>query len=230
MCGIIAVLRRQPTRPAPDGASLLAGLADALSALHAGPSGLSVAADHVASVDRALRGAPGVRALLGGPDLGLAGPDLGLAGPDLAGSIESRITELEAVVAAFEASLDAGTGDLGGRSLEHVNAELIRLKDGVWAIGRDRLRTARDVQDLAGPVSLSPAAVDVLLSLNVVLSALDRLEVRGRDSAGVHVLLTGHGIDLTDPQLAARSGDPLFTSGSTRAPGGHLSLVYKAAA
>src|SRR4026207_1784951 len=45
------------------------------------------------------------------------------------------------------------------------------------------------------------------------LSALDRLEVRGRDSAGLHVLVTGHGLELDEPTIARlvaqRSPDPL---------------------
>ena len=64
------------------------------------------------------------------------------------------------------------------------------------------------------------------------------MEVRGRDSAGIHVFVWHHGLDLDDPavaaDLAARGGDPLFQSGSARAvPNGSatvLSFVYKAAA
>ena len=70
--------------------------------------------------------------------------------------------------------------------------------------------------------------------MQVALSALDRLEVRGRDSAGIHLLVTGHGIDLQQPELAAmlgaRATDRLFTSMAVRTPNGDLSLVYKAAA
>ncbi|HEY2430878.1 MAG TPA: SIS domain-containing protein, partial [Acidimicrobiales bacterium] len=77
-------------------------------------------------------------------------------------------------------------------------------------------------------------AIEAYLSIQVALSALDRLEVRGRDSAGIHVLVTGHGLDLDAPdlvaQMAPRLGDRLFTSGAVRAPGGALSFVYKAAA
>ncbi|HEX9258501.1 MAG TPA: SIS domain-containing protein, partial [Acidimicrobiales bacterium] len=58
--------------------------------------------------------------------------------------------------------------------------------------------------------------------------------VRGRDSAGVHVMVWGHGLDLaTDAirrMLTDRSADPLFTSGSVRVAGHALSFVYKAAA
>src|SRR5204862_7623650 len=77
-------------------------------------------------------------------------------------------------------------------------------------------------------------ALDAYHSIQVALAALDRLEVRGRDSAGVHVLVDGHGLDLDDPHvrglLEARSQDRLFPSGAVRAPDGALAFVYKAAA
>ena len=80
---------------------------------------------------------------------------------------------------------------------------------------RDRLRTARAVADLAGPAP-APAAVEAYTSVQVALSALDRLEVRGRDSAGLHLLVRDHGLDLDAPECAAlladRAGDPLFRS------------------
>src|SRR5437667_262799 len=70
------------------------------------------------------------------------------------------------------------------------------------------------------------AALAAFTSIQVALSALDRLEVRGRDSAGIHLLVTDHGLDLHAPDikalLAARS-DPLFTSMAVATPDGHLS-------
>jgi hypothetical protein len=79
-----------------------------------------------------------------------------------------------------------------------------------------------------------PPGLAAFQSIQIALSALDRLEVRGRDSAGLHVMVTDHGLDLTDPTISrlldARATDPLFTSGAVRAPGGHLSFVYKTAA
>ena len=80
-----------------------------------------------------------------------------------------------------------------------------------------------------------PAGVAVGLSVQQALSALDRLEVRGRDSAGLHVLVRDHGLDLDArrrcaPCSTARGDDPLFGSGAVRVADGHLSFVYKAAA
>jgi len=41
-----------------------------------------------------------------------------------------------------QAALDANAADLSTVELEDVNAALVRLKDAVWAVGHDRLRTA----------------------------------------------------------------------------------------
>ncbi len=215
MCGVIAVLRRRSTRPVPDGAELLGALDRALVALTDGVGGLVAATAEVGAVDRALRGAPGVALLVGDPRVRAA--------------VGERVAGLEAAVATLETALDAGVAELAGRPLEHVNAALIACKDVVWAIARDRLRTAAAVADLVG-AEPGPGSVDAYLSIQVALSSLDRLEVRGRDSAGIHVLVTGHALDPSDPLLAPRLRDPLFTSGSVRVVDGALSFVYKAAA
>jgi glucosamine--fructose-6-phosphate aminotransferase (isomerizing) len=225
MCGVIAVLRRKSGRTVPDATELIAGLDRALGALASGVAGLEEAAATVAEVDRALRGAPGAALLVGDPEV--------------AAAINTAVAGLDAVLAGLEAALDDGTADLGDRDLEEVNAALIACKDATWAVGRDRLRTAAAVADLlAGPQvadgTAERAAVDAYLSIQLALSALDRLEVRGRDSAGIHVLVSGHGLDLTDPEVQAavhrRSSDRLFMSGAIRVVGDRLSFVYKAAA
>ena len=73
------------------------------------------------------------------------------------------------------------------------------------------------------------------MSIQAALSALDRLEVRGRDSAGLNLLVRGHG-SRSRPRRRSLSSladraDPLFEAGAVRVtPEGHLSFVYKAAA
>ena len=81
----------------------------------------------------------------------------------------------------------------------------------------------------------SPVAVAAFTSVQQALSALDRLEVRGRDSAGLHLLVRGHGLDLDRPGGRGRcwpSAPPTRCSarGAVRTPDGRLSFVYKAAA
>ncbi len=109
-------------------------------------------------------------------------------------------------VAKLEAGLDVD-GDVGDHALEAANAAILRLKDAVWAVARDRLPTAAAVRELVGPEP-SWSALEVGTSIQQALSALDRLEVRGRDSAGITVLVRDHGLDLQDPACGPLAGGP----------------------
>jgi glucosamine--fructose-6-phosphate aminotransferase (isomerizing) len=223
MCGIIGVTRRPSDRLAPSSAEILA-LVERAPGLLADrsvsdlASRIVIAADHIATADTLLRGVPGVEALL--------------ADRTLAPALDALLTEVDSMVATIESDLDHGAA-LRSPDLEAVNAAIVHLKDAAWTVVRDRLRTARAVADLAGP-DPTRSSIAAFTSIQVALSALDRLEVRGRDSAGLHVLVRDHDLDLDSPavaaQLAARSGDPLFASTSVRAAGKALSFVYKAAA
>jgi glucosamine--fructose-6-phosphate aminotransferase (isomerizing) len=225
MCGVVAVLRRRPTAAPPDAGELAAGVEATLAALGAGPSQLADAAAGFEALDGRLRGPAGVRVLA--------------EHPDLAARLDAAMAEARAGIATLEADLDAGYGrasSLSGAELEAANAAIVRLKDAVWAIASDRLRAAREVTALAGggAGAVGGAALEAYWSIHVALSAIDRLEVRGRDSAGLHLLVTGHGLDPSDPEIAARAGDPLFRSGSVRLvptpDGPAIAFVYKAAA
>ena len=229
MCGIIAVLGRPAGRPTPQlselATELTAAHGDLLPALQADDlaSALTTAVGqaviHIERVDVALRGTAGVRALLGEP----------------AATIElaERVSDLDVLVARIDQVLDGGDADLIPAQLEGLNTEMVRLKDLCWAIGHDRIRTARAVADLAGDRPTG-AAIDGLWAVQIALSAIDRLEVRGRDSAGLHLLVRDHALDLDDPTVARllseRRGDPLFRSGVVGTPDGCVSFVYKAAA
>jgi glucosamine--fructose-6-phosphate aminotransferase (isomerizing) len=224
MCGIVGVVRRRSLRAVPASGELHRELTTAIAAL-AGDGALAGrlgdAAAALERLDAMLRGVPGVVALT--RDLALAG-DLG-----------TGVAELEQLLDRYEQELDDPTrAPLDAVTLEVVNAALVRARDAAWSVGRDRLHTARAVADLTGPDPAS-AAVEAFLSVQIALSAIDRLEVRGRDSAGLHLLVRGHGLDLDDAgvrdAIAARSGDRLFGSGSVRVvDDGALSMVYKAAA
>src|SRR4029077_14559991 len=113
-------------------------------------------------------------------------------------------------------------------------AALVACKDALWSIRKDRIEHAIAVEDLVSGMPFGPAAADAFQGIEVALAAIDRLEVRGRDSAGLHVTITGHGLDLADPAIArlvtARRVDPVFTSGSLRTAGNALAFVYKTAA
>ena len=218
MCGIIGVVSRPSARAVPSSSELLAGLDAAIASGNSGDVG--VAASAVARVDELLRGDSGLAALMDNRQLAL----------DLA----SRLDVLDAIALSTESALEAATG-LSIAEVERRSSDLARLKDANWAIRNDRMRNAVSVFELAGK-GASDAARNAYFSIQQAFAALDRMEVRGRDSAGVHVMVWGHGLEATDsrvaPLLAGRQDDALFTSRSVRvgAPGCAWSFVYKAAA
>jgi glutamine---fructose-6-phosphate transaminase (isomerizing) len=218
MCGIIAIVSRAPTRAAPQPAALIDGLDRALAVV-GDPAAVAAA---VSDVDAALRGLPGVLALADHHELVAA--------------ISARLDQLDRYAEHVEAELT--TDGFAADALERASAASIRLRDVLWAIRRDRLRTAHAVDALAGR-DASTSARAGYLSIQQALSAIDRMEVRGRDSAGLHVFVWNHALDVADPAIAAaigeRARDPLFQAGSMRCVDGPdgdsvLSFVYKAAA
>ncbi len=212
MCGIIAIVRRRTGRAIPATAEIQTLLRSASDLL---PDAAAAGARYQ-EVNELLKGEAGVQALLADHEL-----------PEL---ISRHIARATAEADQIEADIEAGIGD----DLEARNQALTVMRDGLWAIERDRLRTAREVAAMARP-DAGGAAIAVYLSIQQALSALDRLEVRGRDSAGLHVLVRNHHLNLDDREIAAmvaerRDSSPLFTHAAVRTPDGLLSLVYKAAA
>src|SRR5918996_312546 len=224
MCGIVSVVRPAGARVAPPADQVTGPLHAAVDALASGlplTEACNLAAERLEAGDALLRGTDGVWALV--------------HDRRLLADVEGLAAQLDDTVEAIEARLDAGAGASGDRDpLEAVNAAVVRLKDAVWSIERDRVRTTRAVAELAGSEP-GWAATEAYTSIQQALSAIDRLEVRGRDSAGLHVLVRGHGLDLASPAVthllaARRADDPLFRSGAVRVVDGCLSFVYKAAA
>jgi glucosamine--fructose-6-phosphate aminotransferase (isomerizing) len=224
MCGIISVVRRPSARSAPSADAVTQPLHRAIAALASSrplAESCTEAAELVEGTDALLEGACGVYALV--------------HDRRLVAEVEGLATALTGAVATIEERLDAaGTPEANDPArLEVVNAAVVRLKDAVWAVAEDRVRTGREVADLAGPEP-GWAAVEAYTSVQQAFSALDRLEVRGRDSAGLHVLVRDHALDLDSAALsgllASRDADPLFRSGSVRIVDGCLAFVYKAAA
>ena len=213
MCGIIGVISRRPTRPVPTESEIVVLLDRAVAAIDDVPA----VTNTLAEVDALLKGLPGLIALVDRPQLVAA--------------IIARLDQLDAFVADVDRRLEVD--DLSADEVEIRGAESIALRDALWAVRNDRLRTAREVHKLAGREA-GEGALAAYLAIQQSFSALDRLEVRGRDSAGIHVFVHDHGLDLSDPAVQAaireRTQDPTFQSGSVRIVGSVLSFVYKAAA
>lgn len=225
MCGIIAVLRRPVERADLSADPIVDRLDAAVSLLRAAidepaPATMDDAAAELEAVSAALHGPRGVRLLL--------------TDQTATARIRGLVTTLVGVVDQLDAALDALVVDDG---TEARNAAAVRCKDAAWAIDRDRLRTADGVESLAGRET-GWSTIEACTQIEQALRSIDRLEVRGRDSAGLLVLVRDHGLDATDAAvsglLSGRDDDELLRSGAVRvvdrdgAPA--LAFAYKAAA
>lgn len=238
MCGIVGILMRPHFGPAVDSRELLEGLAAAGRCVEAAVrdvdradaeslgAALADAASEVASRDRQLRARPALRSLV--------------RDAALCDAVAEALAPTLEALKRLESTLDGASG-FGDAGLEVVHRAAASLADAEWAIRCDRLQTAAKVRALA-PADVSDAGLDVLIGVQQALSSLDRLEVRGRDSAGLFVLLDGHGLledqglSAGDPTVATelrgragRSEDPLFGHRAISLCGGKLGLIYKCA-
>ena len=139
MCGIIAIARRRSEREPEAVEPLLEHLEQAGGHLSSGEGSLrdrlEAAAGQLEVVDEALRGVPGVRTLLGSAE-GASAIDR------LATSLTAAAERIEAELDDSHAAARTGVTAEDRDELEATNAALIRCKDALWAIGRDRLRAA----------------------------------------------------------------------------------------
>jgi glutamine---fructose-6-phosphate transaminase (isomerizing) len=225
MCGIVGVVQGEETWEVIPLARISEPLEHALRSMPddvlASNLNTSVAATakHLSVAELLLRGPRGALALAHDP-----------------GAIvvyEGQLDELSRRVGAIEAALDDGTLRPSSAQLEALNASIVELKDLLFRARNDSLRIARTAIELAGR-DATPHAVALFAQIEVALSAIDRLEVRGRDSAGIAVLVREHRLDLSSERirslLSDRMTDELLPSGSVRVSNGNLCFIYKAAA
>ncbi|MEY2968640.1 MAG: putative glucosamine-6-phosphate synthase [Actinomycetota bacterium] len=217
MCGIICVLSRKASRPAPGRDEVLAALDEGRRLLELrDPTRVAEAARTLSIADGLLKGEPGVRALVGNREL--------------VSGVNAAVAAMLPVLAVVEADLEAADD---AHAIEASAEAIAAVKDVLWSLRNDRLRTAREVEALAG-LQATPGALDGYLAIQQALSAIDRMEVRGRDSAGIGVVVWGHGLTAerlpTGITWADRCDDPLFVSRSLRVTDDVWTFVYKAAA
>jgi glucosamine--fructose-6-phosphate aminotransferase (isomerizing) len=96
---------------------------------------------------------------------------------DLDGFVQGQETLLEQKADRFTIS-----------ALEVISSRLIQFKDILWGLKEDLLKNQDKILSLCGAdCLLSPWVFRKYQRLNFLLNALDRLEVRGRDSSGVQI-------------------------------------------
>jgi len=104
--------------------------------------------------------------------------------------LESIAGRISNVVSIEEKCLSEDMGHLGSDTLKAVSRRIETLKDIAWCLKSELAANIVKIKDLFGafPETPSFSSVTVYKKINAVLNSLDRLEVRGRDSAGISLL------------------------------------------
>jgi glucosamine--fructose-6-phosphate aminotransferase (isomerizing) len=97
---------------------------------------------------------------------------------------------LAAVIETETGLMAAQIGHLAADVAERVSGRLEKLKDITWCLKADILSNMEKIRDLLinSPAPPSMTTLSVFKKINVVLNSIDRLEVRGRDSAGISTM------------------------------------------
>ncbi len=145
-------------------------------------------------------------------------------------TLGSGLTVLVEWAADVDRRLDLATWD--AEVIEAVQVVLRRLADRLHAVRYDRVEVAGQAAALApANVSIRSRTATSYLAVENVLGALNRLEVRGRDSAGITIWVQ---LDPTDrgpvEAAVAGRGDVLFRAGSAVPTASGACFVYKHAA
>jgi glutamine---fructose-6-phosphate transaminase (isomerizing) len=111
--------------------------------------------------------------------------------------LAERLTDLSKRMNIFlsgeENTLEVHAVRFSTRDLEIINSRLVQMKDICWALEKDILDNIERILRLTGAEGfqeVSPAAFGKYRKINFLLNCLARLEVRGRDSAGIQLSFT----------------------------------------
>jgi len=135
------------------------------------------------------------------------------------------LEEMKAFLAAEESSFEIHADRFSTVDSEAINSRLTRMKDIVWALDKDILENLGKIIDLAGAASaadISPAALRKYRSINFLFNCLDRLEVRGRDSAGIEMVFPLEDEAIDHKIQALLQKDNLFEDFKRRSSPGDL--------
>ena len=109
-------------------------------------------------------------------------------------SQRGRVTGLSERVAALvekeERVLSERIGHLESGPVEIVSSAIEKMKDALWCLTQEILANLDRTEALVShpPAAANRETVKIFKEVNTVLNSLDRLEVRGRDSAGISLL------------------------------------------
>ncbi|WDP88997.1 MAG: SIS domain-containing protein [Desulfobacter sp.] len=108
------------------------------------------------------------------------------------GNLDSLAAGLERIIQEEADRFKSLTSSLSAPEVEMIARQLEALRDIHWCLKKEILDNIQAIGALAPGLDRVPSDTGLLLfkRINAVLNSIDRLEVRGRDSAGISVMCT----------------------------------------
>ena len=101
-------------------------------------------------------------------------------------SLQKLCLDLDNFICSQEQMLEAIAPEMPVTDLETFSSRLIKLKDILWGLKEDLLKNQEKIVGLCGEIS-NLSQFSKYQRINFILNAMDRLEVRGRDSTGIQI-------------------------------------------
>lgn len=170
------------------------------------------------------------------------------ADPAMQQTLSGISGKLQELIRNETAALDRDMGRLAAEDIDVMVHRLEMLKDIHWCLTAEVLKNLSRVRELIRPgKNPSRGVVRIFKKINTVLNSIDRLEVRGRDSAGISLVFMLDGAEDAAFQrevetcglaaeLASRSNQEILLNRgiSLRRSGGNagtsVAFTYKVAA
>ena len=242
-CGLSGIIAIKPRQREPRGSGSLSSLFDeirkhSLTALLDGPF-----------IPQSYLGGRELLSSLEASILKLKQDPFPLFPPDGSAACAALTQAMKSFLSGEGALIEKAAGTLSTEEMETINEAIEVLKDASWALEKDILSNVEKTGDLSGtslPL-LSREAASLYWRLNLLLNSLDRIEIRGRDSAGIdisfspgtrndlHAIMEGMRTEGLHHEFLKRTAPGDLLDGaitiSTLSPGGDplLNFTYKRA-
>jgi glucosamine--fructose-6-phosphate aminotransferase (isomerizing) len=106
--------------------------------------------------------------------------------------IKSIVKTLSDIVAAETNTFKLKMTNLPQEDVKTISERVGKLQDTFWCLEKEILSNIKKIENLATHhiESKNSKSIQIFKEINAVLNSLDRLEVRGRDSAGISLIFT----------------------------------------
>ncbi len=140
-------------------------------------------------------------------------------------SISHLSESLKAFIEQEEDLIEKRVSGFTSGEMEHISNLIIRLKDASWALEKDILANIDGFFFLAGTdkkADIPRESLRKYRNINLLLNAIDNLEVRGRDSAGIQITFTMREVNDLDTLIENIQTKNLYAEWLNRVEPGDL--------